>query len=91
VIAALGIETTMHEAPGWHAIGWFAACGLGGGVALSLASTAFLWRRASGEWALIRFGGATLALVLLPALAFLPAVVALAVEFVVIVAVAAVE
>jgi len=91
VIAALGVETTMHEAPGWHAIGWFAACGLGGGVALSLASTAFLWRRASGEWALIRFGGATLALVLLPALAFLPAVVALAVEFVVIVAVAAVE
>jgi low temperature requirement protein LtrA len=91
VIAALGIETTMHAAPGWRAVGWFPACGLGGGVALYLASTAFLWRRASGEWALIRFAGATLALVLVPALAFLPAVVALAVEFVVIVAVAAVE
>lgn len=91
VIAALGIETTMHEAPGWHAIGWFPACGLGGGVALYLASTAFLWRRASGEWALIRFAGATLALVLVPALAFVPAVVALGVEFLVIVAVAGVE
>jgi low temperature requirement protein LtrA len=91
VIAALGIETTMREAPGWHAIGWFAACALGGGAGLYLASTGFLWRRASGEWALIRFGGATLAVVLIPAFAFLPAVVALAVAFVVIAAVAAAE
>lgn len=91
VIAALGIETTMHEAPGWHAIGWFAACGLGGGVGLYLAATAFLWRRASGEWALIRFAGASLAVLLVPALAFLPAVPALLVEFFVIAAVAAVE
>jgi low temperature requirement protein LtrA len=91
VIAALGIETTMHDAPTWQPIGWFAACALGGGVGLYLASTGFLWRRASGEWALIRFAGATLAVLLVPALAFVPALVALAIEFVVIAAVAIVE
>jgi low temperature requirement protein LtrA len=91
VIVALGIETTMHEVTGWHALGWFAACALGGGVGLYLAGTGFVWRRVSGEWALIRFAGATLAVLLVPALAFVPAVVALAIAFVVVVAVAVVE
>jgi low temperature requirement protein LtrA len=91
VIVALGIETTMHEVAGWHAIGWFAACGLGGGVALYLAGTGFVWRRVSGEWALVRFAGATLAVLLIPALALAPAVVALALEFVLIVVVAVAE
>jgi low temperature requirement protein LtrA len=91
VVAALGIETTTHDAPEWRAIGWFAACALGGGIGLYLASTGFLWRRASGEWALIRMGGAALAVLLVPALAFLPAVLALAVAFVVVAGVAATE
>jgi len=91
VVAALGIETTIHEAPRWEPIGWFAASALGGGVGLYLASTGFLWRRASGEWALVRFAGATLAVLLVPALALVPAVVALALEFVVVAAVAATE
>jgi low temperature requirement protein LtrA len=91
VVAALGIELTMHRAPGWHPVGWLAAAGLGAGVGVYLAATGFLWRRASGEWALIRFAGALIAALLIPAMAFAPAVVALALELVLLVAVAAVE
>jgi low temperature requirement protein LtrA len=78
VIAALGIEQAMHSIEGLHALELFGAFALGGGVALYIAGTGFIWRRASGEWALIRFGGATLCVLLIPVLALLPAIVALA-------------
>ena len=56
-----------------------------------LAGTAFIWRRVSGEWALIRFAGATLCLLLIPVLAILPALVALAIIAVVVGAVVGTE
>jgi hypothetical protein len=56
-----------------------------------IAGTAFIWRRVAGEWALIRFGGATLCVLLIPLLAVLPAIVALAVIAVVVAAVAGTE
>lgn len=79
VIAALGVEQAMHHIEDLHVLELFGAFALGGGVALYLAATGFIWRRIGGEWALIRFGGATLAVVLIPVLAVIPAVVALAV------------
>jgi low temperature requirement protein LtrA len=79
VIAALGVEQAMRYIEGLHVLGLFGAFALGGGVAMYLAGTGFIWRRASGEWALIRFGGATLGVALIPVLAVLPAIVGLGV------------
>jgi len=91
VIAALGIEQAMHAIEGLHALELFGAFALGGGVALYIAGTAFIWRRVSGEWALIRFGGATLCVVLIPVLAILPAVVGLGVVALIVAAIVATE
>jgi low temperature requirement protein LtrA len=77
VITALGVEQAMHAIEDLHTPGLFGAFALGGGISLYLAGTAFIWRRVSGEWALIRLGGATLLLLLIPVFAFLPAIVAL--------------
>ncbi|MEO5920344.1 MAG: low temperature requirement protein A [Pseudolysinimonas sp.] len=79
VITALGVEQAMHAIEGFHALGLFGAFALGGGISLYIAGTAFIWRRASGEWALIRLGGATLSLLVIPLLAILPAIVSLGV------------
>jgi low temperature requirement protein LtrA len=91
VLAALGIEQAMHAIEGLHALELFGAFALGGGVAMYLAGTGFIWRRASGEWALIRFGGATVCVLLIPVLALLPAIVALGVAAVVVAAVVGAE
>jgi len=91
VIAALGIETTMAEVADAAASGWFPAIALGGGVSLYLAGTGLVWRRVSGEWAVLRFAAATLALVLIPALAFVPALLALALVLLVVLALAVAE
>ncbi|MGE3192947.1 MAG: low temperature requirement protein A [Microbacteriaceae bacterium] len=79
VIAALGVEQAMHAIEQPEALGLFGACALGGGVGLYLAGTGFIWRRAGGEWALIRFAGATLCLLLVAVLAVLPAIAGLGV------------
>jgi low temperature requirement protein LtrA len=79
VITALGVEQAMHAIEDFHALELFGAFALGGGIALYIAGTAFIWRRASGEWALIRLGGATLSLLTIPLLAVLPAIVSLGV------------
>jgi low temperature requirement protein LtrA len=84
VIAALGIEQAMHAVEGLHTLGLFGAFALGGGVALYVAGTGFIWRRVAGEWALIRFAGATSCLLLIPVLAVLPAVAGLGITAVVI-------
>jgi low temperature requirement protein LtrA len=77
VITALGVEQAMHSIEDFHVLGLFGAFALGSGISLYIAGTAFIWRRASGEWALIRLGGATLSLLVIPLLAFLPAIVGL--------------
>ncbi len=79
VITALGVEQAMHAIEDFHVLELFGAFALGGGIALYIAGTAFIWRRVSGEWALIRLGGATLSLLVIPVLAVLPAIVGLAV------------
>jgi low temperature requirement protein LtrA len=78
VVTALGVEQAMHSIEDFHVLGLFGAFALGGGVSLYIAGTAFIWRRASGEWALIRLGGATLSLLVIPVLAVVPSIVGLA-------------
>jgi low temperature requirement protein LtrA len=91
VIAALGLEQAMHAIEGLHPLELFGAFALGGGVAMYLAGTGFIWRRVSGEWALIRFGGATLCVLLIPVLAVLPAIVGIGVVALVIAAIVGAE
>lgn len=85
VIAALGVETALGHVTGWAAPGLFSACALGGGVALYLAGTGFVWLRVSGEWSLLRFASAVLLLALIPVLAIAPAVISLGVVLVIVV------
>ncbi|HEY4153469.1 MAG TPA: low temperature requirement protein A [Pseudolysinimonas sp.] len=85
VIAALGVETALGHVPGWAAPGHFSAFALGGGVALYLAGTAFVWLRVSGEWSVLRFAAAVLLLALIPVLAIVPALVSLGVVLLIVV------
>ena len=91
VIAALGVETSMGHVTGFAVTGLFSAFALSGGVALYLAGTGFLWLRVSGEWSLPRFAAAILLLALIPVFAIAPAVVALGVVFLIVLAVAVTE
>jgi low temperature requirement protein LtrA len=91
VITALGVEQAMHSIEGLHALELFGAFALGGGVAMYLAGTGFIWRRVAGEWSLIRFGGATLSVLLIPVLAIIPAIVALGVVALVVATVVGLE
>ncbi|MET0725212.1 MAG: low temperature requirement protein A [Leifsonia sp.] len=77
IIVALGVEQAMHEIEVPEPIGYFAAWALGGGLALYLATTAFVWVRVSGQWSLLRFGSAVLAVALVPLIAAAQALVAL--------------
>ena len=77
IIVALGVEQGMHHIESSEPIGLFAGWALGGGLALYLATTAFIWVRVSGQWSLLRFGAATASLALVPVLAALPALAAL--------------
>lgn len=81
---AIGERTGVHCIEDLHVLELFGAVALGGGVALYIAGTAFIWRRVAGEWALIRFAGATLCLLVIPLLAVLPAIVGLAVVAVIV-------
>ncbi|HEV7742532.1 MAG TPA: low temperature requirement protein A [Pseudolysinimonas sp.] len=91
VVAALGVEQAMHSVEGMRSLELFGAFALGGGVAMYIAGTAFIWRRVAGEWALIRFGGATLCVLLIPVLALLPAIVSLGVVAIVVAAIVGAE
>ncbi len=79
VLAALGIEQAMAHLEGGERLGAFGAAALGGGISLYLAGTAVIWRRATGQWAVIRFAGATLALAAIPVAAATPAMASLGV------------
>ncbi|MEO6532420.1 MAG: low temperature requirement protein A [Pseudolysinimonas sp.] len=91
VIGALGVETTLGHVTGFAAPGLFSAFALAGGVSLYLAGTGFVWLRVSGEWSLPRFAAAVLLLGLIPVLAIAPALVALGVVFLIVVALAVAE
>ena len=91
VIAALGIETTVGHVADSVAPGLFSAFALGGGVALYLAGTGFIWLRVSGEWSIPRFAAAALLLLLIPVLAIVPALVALGLVFLIVAALAVSE
>jgi low temperature requirement protein LtrA len=91
VIAALGVETSLGHVRGFAAPGLFSAFALGGGVALYLAVTGFLWLRVSGEWSLPRFAAAVLLLALIPVLTVVPALVALGGVLLIVIAVAVTE
>jgi low temperature requirement protein LtrA len=91
VIAALGIEQAMRAVDQPDPFGLFGAVALGGGVGLYVAGTAVIWRRVVGEWALIRFAGATLFVVMIPVFAVLPAIIGLGVAAVLIGLVASAE
>jgi low temperature requirement protein LtrA len=84
VIAALGIEQAVHGVEDAHPFGLFGAVALGGGVGLYVAGTAVIWRRVAGEWALVRFAGATAFVLLIPVFALLPAVIGLGIAAVLI-------
>jgi low temperature requirement protein LtrA len=91
VLAALGVETSLGHVTGLAAPGLFAAFALGGGVALYLAGTGFLWLRVSGEWSLPRFAAAVLLLALIPVLAIVPALLSLGLVLLIAVALAVSE
>ena len=91
VIVAVGIETSVGHVADAVPPGLFSAVALGGGAALYLATTGFTWVRVSGEWALLRFVAATLLVIAIPLLAVVPAVVALAIVFVIVVGLAVAE
>lgn len=79
VLAALGIEQAMAHVEAGERLGLFGASALGGGLALYLAGTALIWRRSAGEWALVRWSGAALALASIPVAAVTQAMVSLGV------------
>jgi low temperature requirement protein LtrA len=79
IITALGIEVaTSHLDDTEHGIGWFGAIALCGGASLFLAGTGFFWRRLAGWWPWTRLGSGVILLAVIPAVALLPALGALA-------------
>lgn len=77
VLAANGIELTMHEIASASPLGWFGAATLSGGVALYQAGTVFFFRRLTGEWLIPRL---VVAIALVPGMilaAVIPAMAAL--------------
>ena len=91
ILTALGIERAMEQVASSEPLGLFAAGALGGGVAVYLAGTGFFWRRVSGEWALVRFSGAALAVVAIPLLRVVPALVGVGVVVVILIVLIVVE
>jgi low temperature requirement protein LtrA len=91
VLTALGIETAVGHVADAATPGWFSAVALGGGTALYLAATGFVWLRVSGEWSLPRFAAGVLLLISIPLLAVVPALLALGIVLVLVVAPAVAE
>ena len=91
VITALGIETSVGHVADSVPSGLFSAWALAGGTALYLAATGFIWLRVSGEWSLPRFAAGAVLLLSIPLLAVVPALVALGIVIVLVVAPAVAE
>jgi low temperature requirement protein LtrA len=79
IITALGIEVaTSHLTELEHGIGWFGAIALCAGASLFLSGTGFFWRRLAGWWPWTRLGSGVILLAVIPGIAMLPALIALA-------------
>jgi len=79
IITALGIEVaTSHLTELERGIGLFGAIALCGGTSLFLAGTGFFWRRLAGWWPWTRLGSGVLLLAVIPLVAVLTPLVALA-------------
>ena len=84
VITALGVEQAMHAIEDLHVLGLFGAFALGRRHRALHRGDRVHLAPGVGEWALIRLGGATLSLLVIPLLAFLPAIVGLGVMAVIV-------
>jgi low temperature requirement protein LtrA len=79
ILTALGIEVaTSHLDDTSHGIGWFGAIALCAGTSLFLAGTGFFWRRLAGWWPWTRLGSGVILLAVIPGIAALPPLIALA-------------
>jgi low temperature requirement protein LtrA len=78
VLAALGVEVAMAHISDSEQFGLFGACALGGGVACYLAGTGFFARRVVGERSFLRLTAATVLALVVPFLAVLTPMAALA-------------
>ncbi|QAY74017.1 low temperature requirement protein A [Agromyces protaetiae] len=91
VLVAVGIDEAMLGIGEERPLEGFAAGCLGAGLAIYLAATVLIWRRASGEWTLPRSIGALAAVALIPAFAALPSIASLAIAAVFLAALLAIE
>lgn len=78
VVAALGVEEAMAEVGSSEAFGTFGAAALAGEVATYLVGTAVFLRSAGSRWPVARLVGAAVTVGLVPLLAAVPALGALA-------------
>ena len=78
VVSALGVEEAMAAVDSSEAFGFFGAAALAGGVAVYLVGTAVFLRSSGTRWPVYRLIGAAMTLVLIPLLAMMPALAALA-------------
>lgn len=90
ILSALGIEQVMAHLDDEH-LGTVGAWALGGGIGLYVAGTALFWARMSGEWAVVRFTAAAVAVAVSPLLADPAPLVSLAAATVLVWAMAVVE
>ncbi|WP_136707089.1 low temperature requirement protein A [Agromyces sp. H66] len=91
VLAALGLEGAMAHIADTEPFGIFGAAALGGGIACFVTGTGFFALRVLGERRIPRFLGATAFLVLVPLLAAVPPLAALAVVLGLLIVILAVE
>jgi low temperature requirement protein LtrA len=91
VLTALGIEDALAHVEEVEGFGMVGAFALFGGLALYLLGNASFWRRVGGGWKRWRLGTAVLFLVLVPAGAHVPPLVALITGTVITAALVAIE
>lgn len=79
ILAALGVEDAMAHIGDVEPYGWFGAAALASGLALYIAATAVFLRVVGQPWSWIRVGAALALLVLIPVLAAVAPICALAI------------
>jgi low temperature requirement protein LtrA len=82
ILAAAGIELTMHGIASWAPLGWYAAATLAGGVSLYQLATVFFWWRLTGNWLVVRLAVAAALLPGVALAAVLPPMASLAIAVV---------
>lgn len=91
VISALGVKEVLGHADSSEPLGWFGAAALAGGTSLYLAGHGLFWRRVGGVWNYWRLGAATVLLALLPGIALLVPLAALAIVVAIVLALVVIE